>query len=90
MSDVNKINDVNLEAVSGGATTLSGFPVDKQGNVLFKDKQTGQTLLISRADWEWLKGKEGEGSVQAEIRLAEIPLRDIEGQINERHSPFRH
>ena len=72
-----KLQDEQLENVSGGAgVTKWGFPYDDKGNVTYTDK-SGQSLVISKKDWQWLltqyKGPIGD----PEYYLSTVPAKDL-------------
>ena len=84
MSDINKIKDEVLEAVTGGAgKTKWGFEFDNDGTVDFKG------LKINAADWKWLltqyKGKIDD----PEYYLSTVPAKDIGIILGEHHQGKR-
>lgn len=83
MSDINKINDEDLEAVSGGAgKTPGGYPIDGNGNVHFTGKD-GREVVINQADWKWLLGN--YGATNPEAYLATVPGHDVEVILDNHH-----
>ena len=89
MSDINKINDENLDVVNGGAgKTPGGYPIDNKGNVHFTGKD-GVTVVINAADWKWLltqyKGDIGD----PEYYLSTVPAHDINIILDDHHAGRR-
>lgn len=85
MSDINKLNEEQLDGVSGGAyTSRYGNTFDNAGNVKFK----GQ-LDISAADWKWLmtqyKGKVDD----PEYYASTVPINDIKTILDQHHAGQR-
>ncbi|MBO4374397.1 MAG: hypothetical protein J5829_04755 [Lachnospiraceae bacterium] len=79
----NMLNDDQLSAVSGGATTSTGFEITKDGTVKFIDK-TGVPMDISAADYEWLLGKyKGDTRRDQECDLATVNVSDIKSLLEQ-------
>ncbi|MCR5774149.1 MAG: hypothetical protein K6G42_03595 [Lachnospiraceae bacterium] len=87
MDEMNKLNDEALEAVSGGAgKTKWGYVYDDQGTVTFTDKNTGEALKISAADWKWLLGKYDGPIKDPEYYLSTVPVKDVRSIIAQHHA----
>ncbi len=86
MSEVNKLNDDQLENVSGGAgVTKWGFPYDDAGTVTYTDK-SGASIKINKADWQWLLGKYKGPIEDPEYYLSTVPAKDITTILNDHHA----
>ncbi len=84
MSEVNKLNDEDLQSVSGGAgKTTMGFTYDNKGTVNFNG------LKISAADWKWLLSQYPGTPRDQEAALASVPVHDVEAMLNDHNSPFK-
>ncbi len=79
MSDINKLADGVLDAVSGGAgvTPWGNFPVDDAGNVAFTDKN-GVKMNFSKGEWDFLIGKYSGPTIQDKIAaLSTVPAGEL-------------
>lgn len=87
MSDLSKLNDEQLEGVSGGAIVghTALYDIDDKGFVHFQDAYGG-TLNIPYPTFEKLRAKyAGTGEYTdrgMECRMKEVPVRDIQAIIN--------
>ncbi len=82
----NKLNDSQLEGVSGGAQTSTGFEITNAGVVKFKDPN-GVPLDISVADYNWLLTKySGVTRRDQEVALATVNAGDVRSLINQHHA----
>ena len=89
MSEVNKLNDDQLNAVSGGAgKTKYGYPYDDAGNVTYTDK-TGQSLRINSADWKWLLSQYNGNLNDPEYYLSTVPAKDLNVILDDHHAGKR-
>ncbi|MBQ8955654.1 MAG: hypothetical protein IJ075_01660 [Lachnospiraceae bacterium] len=86
MSEVSKLNDEQLESVSGGAgKTKWGYNYDDKGTVTFADK-TGASIKISAADWKWLLGKYNGPIEDPEYYLSTVPVKDVSSILDQHHA----
>ena len=86
MSDPNKLNDDQLDSVSGGAgKTKYGYAYDNSGTVTFTD-QTGASIKIGAADWKWLLSKYKGPVDDPEYYLSTVPVKDVSSILNQHHN----
>ncbi len=86
MSGNNRLNDEQLNEVSGGAgKTKYGYNYDNAGTVTFTD-QTGAAIKISAADWKWLLGKYNGPINDPEYYLSTVPVKDVSSILNQHHN----
>lgn len=84
MSDIKKISDDALNAVSGGAgKTKWGFDYDDKGTVDFKG------LKINQNDWNWLLTQYKGNIEDPEYYLSTVPAKDIGTILDEHHAGKR-
>ncbi len=77
----NKLNDSQLEGVSGGVQTSTGFEITNGGVVKFIDP-SGVPLDISVADYNWLLTKyKGVTRRDQEVALASVNAGDVRSLI---------
>ncbi len=88
MSDVTKLNNDQLDGVSGGAKTAYGFDQDANGNVAFHNGSG--TMAINKADWEWLLTQyQGPTLRDKEYYLSTVPVGDIQQLLTDHHAGRR-
>ncbi|MCR5746140.1 MAG: hypothetical protein K6G03_00345 [Lachnospiraceae bacterium] len=84
-----KLNDDQLDGVSGGAgKTKWGFPYDNNGTVTYSDK-TGAKMSISAADWKWLLSQYNGPIGDPEYYLSTVPTKDLTNLLNDHHAGRR-
>lgn len=87
MSEIKKLDDSQMDNISGGAVVghTALFDIDDNGMVHFQDNYGG-TLNIPKATFEKVRAKyAGTGEYTdrgMEFRMKEVPVRDIQAIIN--------
>lgn len=89
MSDVNMLNDDEVNGLNGGAGKTSfGYTYDNNGTVHFANDSG--SLNISAADWKWLMTQyQGPTMRDKEAQLSTVPVKDIEALLNDHNNPFK-
>ena len=90
MSDVKKLNEEQLNEVTGGAgKTKWGYSYDNKGTVTFTDKQGAGSIQISAADWKWPLGQYNGPVGDPEYYLSTVPVKDVSEILDQHHKGLR-